>query len=284
MAILGRMDKPETPQEPNESEQPRLHHLDARSLRGLAHPLRMRLLSALRRGGPATASQLAEKLGESSGATSYHLRQLAAHPAALIHSAAHGTSQLARELVSAYGEDHLRSLPSAKTAELVEYLSPIVHGQGDKAVVFSQFGPSVLPLLAEALRKEGIRSYLYTGGMDGTEREQARRSFRSDPDPCVFLTSDAGKDGINLPEATYLVEYESALTYETRTQRLGRIDRITSTAPSITCTTFVLQGTVEEGIVDSMLKRNEMADHFLDDSGADGHVGAQQRRRSYLVA
>ena len=39
----------------------------------------MRLLNALRRRGPATASQLAEKLGESSGATSYHLRQLAAH-------------------------------------------------------------------------------------------------------------------------------------------------------------------------------------------------------------
>ncbi|WP_416975731.1 ArsR/SmtB family transcription factor [Streptomyces sp. 4F14] len=54
-----------------------LHDLNARTLRGLAHPLRMRLLSALRRGGPATASQLAEKLGESSGATSYHLRQLA---------------------------------------------------------------------------------------------------------------------------------------------------------------------------------------------------------------
>lgn len=56
-----------------------LHNLDARSLRGLAHPLRMRLLNALRSRGPATASQLAEKLGESSGATSYHLRQLAAH-------------------------------------------------------------------------------------------------------------------------------------------------------------------------------------------------------------
>ncbi|MFE4550968.1 ArsR/SmtB family transcription factor [Streptomyces sp. NPDC056785] len=53
--------------------------LDARSLRGIAHPLRMQLLYALRRGGPATASQLAAKLGESSGATSYHLRQLAAH-------------------------------------------------------------------------------------------------------------------------------------------------------------------------------------------------------------
>ncbi|MFH8257160.1 helix-turn-helix domain-containing protein [Streptomyces roseolus] len=53
--------------------------LDPRSLRGLAHPLRMRLLRALRHHGPATASRLAERLGESSGATSYHLRQLAAH-------------------------------------------------------------------------------------------------------------------------------------------------------------------------------------------------------------
>src|SRR5690242_18100440 len=60
-------------------EEPNLRKLDARSLRGLAHPLRMQLLDALRFGGPATASQLAEKLGESSGATSYHLRQLAAH-------------------------------------------------------------------------------------------------------------------------------------------------------------------------------------------------------------
>ncbi|MCT7351389.1 helix-turn-helix domain-containing protein [Streptomyces sp. 15-116A] len=63
-----------------ESQDPQeVRSLDARSLRGLAHPLRMQLLNALRRGGPATASQLAAKLGESSGATSYHLRQLAAH-------------------------------------------------------------------------------------------------------------------------------------------------------------------------------------------------------------
>ncbi|MFE4048002.1 ArsR/SmtB family transcription factor [Streptomyces sp. YIM B13518] len=65
--------------EPKDSQDPRVHSLDARSLRGLAHPLRMQLLNVLRRNGPATASQLAAKLGESSGATSYHLRRLAAH-------------------------------------------------------------------------------------------------------------------------------------------------------------------------------------------------------------
>jgi DNA-binding transcriptional ArsR family regulator len=69
------------PESPLPSERPDddTRRLDPRSLRGLAHPLRIRLLRALRRYGPATASQLAERLGESSGATSYHLRQLAAH-------------------------------------------------------------------------------------------------------------------------------------------------------------------------------------------------------------
>ncbi|MBY8866252.1 ArsR/SmtB family transcription factor [Streptomyces sennicomposti] len=69
---------PESPESP-ESPKHNVHRLTARSLRGLAHPLRVQLLTALRFGGPATASQLAEKLGESSGATSYHLRQLATH-------------------------------------------------------------------------------------------------------------------------------------------------------------------------------------------------------------
>ncbi|WP_212822877.1 winged helix-turn-helix domain-containing protein [Polymorphospora rubra] len=53
--------------------------LDGRSLRGIAHPLRVRILSALREDGPATATRLAELLGESTGSTSYHLRQLATY-------------------------------------------------------------------------------------------------------------------------------------------------------------------------------------------------------------
>ncbi len=51
---------------------------DAVALAALAHPLRLRLLGLLRRWGPSTASRLAARLGESSGLTSYHLRQLAA--------------------------------------------------------------------------------------------------------------------------------------------------------------------------------------------------------------
>jgi len=49
------------------------------ALKAFAHPLRMAMYSELSRLGSATASQLARTLGESSGQTSYHLRQLERH-------------------------------------------------------------------------------------------------------------------------------------------------------------------------------------------------------------
>lgn len=48
-------------------------------LKALAHPLRIQILDLLSTHGSLTASRLAELVGESSGSTSYHLRQLASH-------------------------------------------------------------------------------------------------------------------------------------------------------------------------------------------------------------
>lgn len=53
--------------------------LEIDALKALAHPLRVKIFDTLAMFGAATASGLAERLGESSGATSYHLRQLAKH-------------------------------------------------------------------------------------------------------------------------------------------------------------------------------------------------------------
>ena len=58
---------------------PKDRNLDLDSLKALAHPLRVKILDTLSTYGCYTASGLAERLGESSGATSYHLRQLEKH-------------------------------------------------------------------------------------------------------------------------------------------------------------------------------------------------------------
>lgn len=64
---------------PPPAELPTGRVLDAGALKALAHPLRFRLLEMLLWHGPDTASGLGRLVGESSGSTSYHLRQLAEH-------------------------------------------------------------------------------------------------------------------------------------------------------------------------------------------------------------
>ncbi len=50
---------------------------DARTLRALAHPVRIALIEALILGGSMTATEVGERIGESPTTCSFHLRQLA---------------------------------------------------------------------------------------------------------------------------------------------------------------------------------------------------------------
>lgn len=212
------------------------------------------------------------------------MRQIAGHPASLVHSAANPDgSALAKILVEELGADYIRSIPSAKTEALLEYVEPIIKGQGDKVVVFTFFGQSVLPLLEQALRAKGIPVWINHGQMNEAQQTRSRQDFRQSPVPGVFLTSDAGARGINLPEATYVVEYESALTFANRTQRINRIHRIDSTAALVTAMTLILDGTVEETIADTMIGRNVQHETLLDADAGEGHFTADQRREALRI-
>jgi DNA-binding transcriptional ArsR family regulator len=56
---------------------PHRHLRDPHELRAMAHPVRLRILEELTLVGPATATELAERVGESPANCSWHLRQLA---------------------------------------------------------------------------------------------------------------------------------------------------------------------------------------------------------------
>lgn len=53
--------------------------LDVNAMKSFAHPLRLRLFELLEELGPSTATQLSGRVGENTGSTSYHLRELARH-------------------------------------------------------------------------------------------------------------------------------------------------------------------------------------------------------------
>lgn len=116
--------------------------------------------------------------------------------------------------------------------------------------------------------------------MTQSESADIRAKFRQSERPGVYLTSDAGARGINLPEATNIFEFESSLTYANHVQRIDRIHRINSTSPTVVCSTMVTNKSVEEGIVRKMLARNEQMDILLGDEDAGESFMTAQERKS----
>jgi superfamily II DNA or RNA helicase len=184
------------------------------------------------------------------------LRQICAHPAALIHSALHGESKLAKMLYTELGEDYLRALPSAKTERLADYIRPIVLNERAKAVAFSFFGPSTIPLLKTALEAKGVQVWVHN-------EDHGIQAFRTSKEPGVLLCSDAASRGINIPEAEHLIEYDIASTYGTRTQRINRASRIGQGGPTLTVRTMLVRKSVEVGLLYAMLRGHGQSDALL---------------------
>lgn len=210
------------------------------------------------------------------------LRMIAGHPLSLLRS----QGKFAKEIVAQVGEDGLRALGSAKLDRLVERLRPIVFDQSQQAVVFTFFGPSMIPLIAERMESEGISVARYYPEVGDKARKEGRAAFEAG-DRHVFLASDSGARGINLPQARYAFEYESATTHSMRMQRLNRVKRLTSKTHGndhVSLRTLVAINTIEEPMVRLALKRNQYADRLLGDEDAGLEYLTAADRRELLTA
>jgi SNF2 family DNA or RNA helicase len=204
------------------------------------------------------------------------LRMIAGHPASVLHS----TSAMATAVVEAVGTDRLRQIKSSKTEQLLAKLQLLVRGQGAQVVIFTFFANTVLPELHQALTDAGYLVSVYRGG--GKNNEAAKKDFKEGRTQ-ILLSSDAGSRGINLENAQYVIEYESAVTHAGRLQRINRTHRISSNLPSVTCITMILENTIEEGLINLMLARNRAQDTLLGDTD-DGSAFVSAAERRHLLS
>jgi SNF2 family DNA or RNA helicase len=207
------------------------------------------------------------------------LRMTAGHPACHLHTG-NSISTLFREQMG----EVLRSIRSSKTEELIARLKPLIRGQGAQAVIFTFYANTVLLELVRELREAGFSVAEYHGGRNLTQNDDAKEQFiRGNVE--LLVTSDAGSKGLNLGNAEYVFEYESALTYATRTQRINRVHRINSSHPLVTCYTMIVKNTIEEGIIQKVLQRNENQDTLLgDEDDGSNFVSAATRRELLQVS
>jgi SNF2 family DNA or RNA helicase len=207
------------------------------------------------------------------------LRQLAGDPLAVLAAGEKGNSELAVMVCEELGTE-LARCSSAKAEELIE-LADTVLAAGGKLLVFSFF-TTVLSALRKRLGDRPV--FMYIGDQTDADREHQKAVFKAMDGGAIMLASDAGARGINLPEISYVVEYEVARTHSLRQQRANRGHRMGRTDP-LTLITFVLESSLEgTRSIGTLLSRNRDQDYILRDDEAEGHVTAADRRTMFAQA
>ncbi len=193
------------------------------------------------------------------------LRQVAGHPLAISNS----QGELAKMIAEEVGVAGLRKLGAAKLDQLIRDLDNMVNNENSQVIVWTYFGQSLLPHIHAAIRDEFKVSLNY-GGMDTKARAASKEAFVRG-DTAVFLSSDAGARGINLPNASYSVQYDMPVTFAIYQQRMDRNHRIDSMQDSVTNISYIAKNTVEEGIDRLVIKRNRWSEDVFDAELSEGH-------------
>ena len=143
---------------------------------------------------------------------------------------------------------------------------------GERMVVFTG-SKRMANLIAERLEEDGVRYVLYTGDTGSKERDDAVKSFTSpsseeNSGPTVFVSTDAGAEGLNLgKQCSTLVNVDIPWTPGRLGQRNARVRRIDSTATSFLVVNLVVRGTIEEGILRMIEHKADLQDAVLGESG-----------------
>jgi SNF2 family DNA or RNA helicase len=80
----------------------------------------------------------------------------------------------------------------------------------------------------------------------------------------VFLSSDAGGYGVDLPQANYLISYDLPWSAGKLDQREARIVRLSSQHPHVTIASFVMKGSIEERQYEMLQQKRGINEAFID--------------------
>lgn len=171
-------------------------------------------------------------------------------------------SALAQKFVETGLLDHMPKV-STKRQLFVELLqSALDEDERAKVVAFSTF-KDLLDLIQDDTA--GVaKSVQFTGDMNARTKNEAMQRFKSDPKTRLFLSSDAGGYGVDLPEANHLISIDLPWSGGNFDQRESRIIRLSSEWEHVNLAVLVARGSIEERMHAMIEQKQGISDAFLD--------------------
>ncbi len=132
---------------------------------------------------------------------------------------------------------------SPKFEAALEEIRALLDEREENKVILFSFNKLMLRLFRDALGSQAVR---FDGDMNSSQKEQAKQKFKTDPKTRVFLSSDAGGMGVDLPEANYLINYNHPWSAGKADQRNSRHIRAGSKWDEVWVLNYVVEGSVED--------------------------------------
>ena len=164
-----------------------------------------------------------------------------------------------------------------KADELLSVLKESFERPADKAVVFSQW-LRTHELLLNRLESAGMGYALFHGQIASKNRRDLIARFKQDPECRVFLSTDAGGVGLNLQNATTVVNMDLPWNPAILDQRIGRVHRLGQHRP-VRVVNFIAQGTIEHGILSLLAFKQSMFAGVLDGGQSEVFLGGSRLKR-----
>ena len=169
---------------------------------------------------------------------------------------------------------------SPKIEELERILEECLAEVEVKVVLFSEW-ERMLELAKDRLRRMKIGYAWHTGSVPQQRRRAEIRAFKSDPQCRVFLSTDSGGVGLNLQNASVVINCDLPWNPAKLEQRIARAWRKNQSRP-VTVINLIAENTIEHRMLGTLAAKQGLADGVLDRIGDLGEIKLKRGGQTFL--
>ena len=163
---------------------------------------------------------------------------------------------------------------------LIEKLD--IKNTNKKVIIFSEW-VTMLELIGNMLKKEGLTFTTLTGKVPVNKRGALIKEFEENPDCCVFLSSESGGAGLNLQVADTVINFELPWNPAKKNQRIGRIDRIGQQKQKLYVFNLLSYNSIEMKIAGGLLLKQNLFEGVLHADSLTDEVDFSEKGKSQFI-
>ncbi len=168
-----------------------------------------------------------------------------------------------------------------KLAELEKILEECRDNPEVKVIVFSEW-ERMLDLVRGLCRRLKLGFAWHTGTVPQKRRRAEINVFKSDPSCRVFLSTDSGAAGLNLQDASIVINCDLPWNPAKLEQRIARAWRKHQTRP-VTVINLISEKTIEQRMLETLSNKQALADGVLDRIGEFSEIKLRSGRQAFLA-